>query len=159
MSKFSLTSFVSSWVRRKLTSFSLTRSIVQGVVMPAFQQWKLFVREATKRNFTSNCTICHCMRTHVRAEIAAIVRLFWNSLLKCSIWSVFNFVGAAFKQKLPWNWLWLFMYLNIACARKTCPGLIDRKNRSSDACVTRLVREPVKEKLFARDYPHLTPLW
>ena len=39
--KFSLTSFICSCVRHKLTSFSLTRSLVQKLAWPAFEQGSL----------------------------------------------------------------------------------------------------------------------
>ena len=39
--RFSLTSFICSCARHKLTSFSLTRSLVRKLVMPAFEQGSL----------------------------------------------------------------------------------------------------------------------
>ena len=41
LTSFSLTSFICSCVRHKLTSFSLTRSLVQNLIMPAFEQGSL----------------------------------------------------------------------------------------------------------------------
>ena len=41
LNKFSLTSFICSCVRHKWTSFSLTRSLVQKLAWPAFEQGSL----------------------------------------------------------------------------------------------------------------------
>ena len=54
LKSFPLTSrFICSCVQHKLTSFSLTRSIVQKLVMPAFEQGKLFVHVRPARKTLS----------------------------------------------------------------------------------------------------------
>ena len=54
LDKFPLTSFICSCVRHKLTSFSLTRNLVQKLVMPACDH---FVgRQIVANNFV--CSIC-----------------------------------------------------------------------------------------------------
>ena len=55
LKSFDLTSFISLCVQHKLTSFSLTRSLVQKLFMPAFEQGKLFVCTAGKENLTNTC--------------------------------------------------------------------------------------------------------
>ena len=47
-SNFSLTSFICSCVRLKIDKFSLTRSLVEKLVMSAFQPGNLFVCTAVK---------------------------------------------------------------------------------------------------------------
>ncbi len=62
LDKFSLTSFICSCVRQKIDKFSLTRSLVQKLVMPAFQQGNLLVCAAVKemrsRELRINIFVC-----------------------------------------------------------------------------------------------------
>ena len=78
--KFSLTSlpfksFIFSCSQFKLTlSFSLTRSLVQKLVMPAFKKEKLFVCTASKENWTRNCALRHCsLRTSSSRKTCPVV--------------------------------------------------------------------------------------
>ena len=52
-----LPSYICSCVRQKFNNISLTRSLVQKLVMSAFQQGKFFVSAAVKENETRNCAI------------------------------------------------------------------------------------------------------
>ena len=71
--------FICSCVQQKLTSFSLTRRLVQNLIIPAFEQGKLFVctrgpmakrapkflsaaLTASKENWTRNCALRRCKK-------------------------------------------------------------------------------------------------